>query len=108
MSHYPLKPGYDKSVEKWVESLEHLPLEHLNKLRRPEVSNGPNHHEAVETLIKRKLDEGESLKTQRITFTSVVEEINAGSTETHVLKRFKSGPKGATELVWVPKSCDTD
>jgi hypothetical protein len=108
MQRYPLHRNFNKSVEDWVTALELKPLSFLNNLTHPNVFNGHNHQQAVEILIKRKLDEGESVMTTRVVVNSVMREIDADDKEGYVLKRFKSGPKGMTELVRVPLSCCDD
>ena len=94
------------TFEGWVERLQHKSLSFLVDQLSIAGCNGKNHDDAVAFLVRKKRSAGEVVVVPRPSLKRVLpREEDEG--EDYVIEHVKSGPRGQTERVKVPRSVYT-
>ena len=91
------------TYDEWIEKLKNKDFQWLLKQTHPGINghNGVNFTNALRFVIETKIAEGESMYEDRVITRKVHTECD--DDDEFVIVHEKSGPKGMTERVRVPK-----
>ena len=95
------------TYEQWIKKLENKDLVFLNNQLSCKGHNGKEYDRAIRDLFEKKKKEGDSLPRKRPRPTCVLEETEQEDDDKYVTRHVKSGPKGETKRVRVPRDLDS-